>query len=121
MSVAALRGPGRSWEINEKPKDKHSKCSSALMERQEWVDKAADRRSSGLSHSLGSLSCYKRCDTHLAVNSRICRHFLNRTACFAPGHFAEYLYHSLAFILLFSALPSLLSNLRRWPILSQVS
>lgn len=76
------------------------------MEKQEWVDKAADRRSSGLSHSLRSLSHFNRCGTHLVVNSRICRHILNSTDCFTP----ECLNHALAFILLLfpSSLPSCL-------------
>lgn len=48
---AAVEGRGEG----KKRKQEHLKCSSALMGRREWVDKAADRHRAGLSHSLGSL------------------------------------------------------------------
>lgn len=73
LSGGGWCGSAQLWtetEEKKKRKEERFKCSSGLMERQEWVDKAADRRSSGLSHSLRSLCYFNPCGTHLVVNSK---------------------------------------------------
>lgn len=59
---------------NEKKQKARLKCSSALMERKDWVDKSAARQSSG---------------AHLLADSRICWCISQQHAiCFTQGHFS---------------------------------
>lgn len=57
----------------EKTQTARLKCSSALMERKDWVDKSADRQSSG---------------AHLVVDSICWCVSLQHAICFTQGHFS---------------------------------
>lgn len=78
---------------NEKKQKARLKCSSALMERKDWVDKSAARQSSG---------------AHLLADSRICstaRHL------FHSGAFLSALHHSLHLYIIFISSLTLLISL----------